>query len=268
VSNITLIIAIMLLIMFALKKLVGSLLMPLPLLGLFTLLALFSAFKGRKFSLVIACLGLSTLLAMSTPFVANLILKNNEPATLSFHPSKHPELDKIVVLGCDINPNPALSANHQLGNCALTRLVEGVKLAKHYPKSQLIVSGGGYENITNSSLMYQTAIDLGIDKNRLMQNPYAMDTAQEAALLAPKLVDFKVALVTSVLHMPRAQNLFSAQGVTSIPAATDFHNFAAFPLHKQFVPNAQALLAVTQYCHEMIGTAWIAVRRWLDPEAL
>jgi uncharacterized SAM-binding protein YcdF (DUF218 family) len=68
--------------------------------------------------------------------------------------------------------------------------------------------------------------------------------------------------------MPRAQNLFSAQGVTSIPAATDFHNFAAFPLHKQFVPNAQALLAVTQYCHEMIGTAWITVRRWLDPEAL
>ena len=45
--------------MFALKKLLGGLLMPLPLLGFFTLLALFSAFKGRKFSLVIACLGLS-----------------------------------------------------------------------------------------------------------------------------------------------------------------------------------------------------------------
>jgi len=267
-SNITYIIDFMLLIMFALKKLLGGLLMPLPLLGLFTLIALCLAFKGRKFSLVIAFFGLSTLLAISTPFVANLVLKNNEPTSLSFHPSKHPQLDKIVVLGCDINPNPVLSANNQLGNCALTRLVEGVKLAKYYPKSQLIVSGGGYENITNSSLMYQTAIELGINKNRLLQNPKAMDTAQEAALLAPKLVDFKVALVTSVLHMPRAQDLFSAQGVTSIPAATDFHNFAALPFHKQLVPNAQALLAVTQYSHEVIGTTWIKVRRWLDPEAL
>ena len=99
----------MLLIMFALKKLLGGLLMPLPLLGFFALIALFLAFKGRKFSLVIAFFGLSTLLAISTPFVANQILKSNEPTSLSFHPSKHPELDKIVVLGCDINPNPVLS---------------------------------------------------------------------------------------------------------------------------------------------------------------
>ena len=177
-------------------------------------------------------------------------------------------MDKIVVLGCDVNPNAALSANSQLGNYALTRLVEGIRLAHIYPNAQLIVSGGGYGKITNSLLMYKTAISLGVNKNRIVKNPNAMDTAQEAKFLASKLVDYNTALVTSVSHMPRAINLFSAQGIDAIPAATDYHNFAIYPWYKQLIPNAKALLVVTQYAHEMVGSAWISLRRSIDPEAL
>lgn len=254
--------------MLVFKKLLGGLLMPLPLFGLLAFIALFFAFKGSKSALFLSSLSVLILLLLSTPFVANLILKNNESPSLAFNSLKHPKIDKIVVLGCDINPNPSLSANNQLGNCALTRLVEGVKLAKHYPNAQLIVSGAGHENITNSELMYKTAITLGVNKNRLAQNASATDTAEEAKLLAPKLVDYNVALVTSVLHMPRAKDLFNAQGVEVITAATDYHNFAALPWHKQFIPNAHALFVVTQYSHEIIGNAWISIRRWIDPEAL
>lgn len=254
--------------MFAVKKILGGLLMPLPLFGLFAVIMLLLALKGRKSALFMALLSCITLLVLSTPLVADLITKPNQPAALAFNALKHPRIDKIVVLGCDINPNSALSANNQLGNCALTRLVEGVKLAKHYPNSQLIVSGGGYEKITNSSLMYKTAMSLGISKSRIIQNPTAMDTAAEAKLLAPKLVDYNVALVTSVLHMPRAKDLFNAQGVEVIPAATDYHNFAALPLHKQLIPDAAALRVVTQYCHELLGRIWIKLRRALDSEAL
>ena len=199
--------------MFAIKKLLGGLLMPLPLLGLFALIMLLLAFRGKRSALFLSFISLAALLLVSTPLVANLIIKNNESPALAFNSLKQPKIDKIVVLGCDINPNTALSANNQLGNCALTRLVEGIKLAKLYPNAQLIVSGGGYQKVTNSSLMYNTAINLGINKNRLVQNPAAMDTPAEARLLAPTLVDYKVALVTSVLHMPRAKDLFNAQGV-------------------------------------------------------
>ena len=254
--------------MFAIKKLLGGLLMPLPLLGLFALIMLLLAFRGKRSALFLSFISLAALLLLSTPLVANLIIKNNESPALAFNSLKQPKIDKIVVLGCDINPNTALSANNQLGNCALTRLVEGIKLAKLYPKAQLIVSGGGYQKVTNSSLMYNTAINLGINKNRLVQNPAAMDTPAEARLLAPTLVDYKVALVTSVLHMPRAKDLFNAQGVEVITAATDYHNFAVLPWHKQLVPNAQALHVVTQYSHEVVGKAWISMRRWIDPEAL
>lgn len=254
--------------MFELKKLLGGLLMPLPLLGLISVILLIFAFKHRKLVIGISLLSLLTLLLISTPFIANLLLKNNQPTLLAFNPLKHPSIDKIVVLGCDINPNTALSANSQLGNCALTRLVEGVRLANIYSGAQLIVSGGGYGKVTNSQLMYKTAISLGISKNRMVQNPNAMDTAQEAKLLASKLVDYHVALVTSVSHMPRAKNLFNAQGITVIPAATDYHNFAIYPWYKQFIPNAKALLVVTQFAHEAIGKAWIKIRRKINPEAL
>ena len=258
----------MLLIMFELKKILGGLLMPLPLLGLLSLILLIFALKQRKLVITLSFLSLATLLLASTPWVANLLIKHNQPTSLAFNFLKHPKIDKIVVLGCDINPNPALSANSQLGNCALTRLVEGIRLANIYPRAQLIVSGGGYEKITNSALMYKTAISLGINKNRIVQNPNAMDTAQEAAFLASKLVDYNTALVTSVSHMPRAINLFNAQGVAAFPAATDYHNFAAYPWYKQLIPNAKALLVVTQFAHEVVGDAWIKIRRTINPEAL
>lgn len=258
----------MLFIMFELKKILGGLLMPLPLLGLLSLILLIFALKQRKLVITLSFLSLATLLLASTPWVANLLIKHNQPTSLAFNFLKHPKIDKIVVLGCDINPNPALSANSQLGNCALTRLVEGIRLANIYPRAQLIVSGGGYEKITNSALMNKTAISLGINKNRIVQNPNAMDTAQEAAFLASKLVDYNTALVTSVSHMPRAINLFNAQGVAAIPAATDYHNFAAYPWYKQLIPNAKALLVVTQFAHEVVGDVWIKIRRTINPEAL
>ncbi|MBQ4833267.1 YdcF family protein [Pseudoalteromonas sp. MMG010] len=254
--------------MFVIKKIVGGLLMPLPVLGLFSFIMLLIAFKNRKSALVISTLSLAVLLAISTPFVASRIIEPNEPISLAFNRLKQPSIDKIIVLGCDVNPNAALSANNQLGNCALTRLVEGIKLAKYYPQAQLIVSGGGYNMVTNSSLMYKTAISLGVNKARISQNPYAMDTAAEARLLAPQLIDYNVALVTSVLHMPRAKGLFNAQGIDVIPAATDYHNFSIIPMHKQFVPSAHTLMVVTQYCHEMIGNAWIGLRRFINPESV
>ncbi|CAM4398833.1 hypothetical protein [Pseudoalteromonas ostreae] len=53
-----------------------------------------------------------------------------------------------------------------------------------------------------------------------------MNTADKAQLLAPTLVDFKVALAG---HMACAKDLFNSQGVDVIPAATDFYDFSAWP---------------------------------------
>ncbi|MGO3916341.1 MAG: YdcF family protein [Pseudoalteromonas sp.] len=254
--------------MFELKKIIGALIMPLPLVGVLTLIFLIMALRGSKLAGTLGLLSITSLLALCTPFVGQFIVAPHNQVALHFEVKKHKSVDKIVVLGCDIIPNSALAANSQLGNCAKSRLIEGLRLAYYYPQAQLIVSGGGYGNATNSNLMRQTAISLGINPKRIKQNPAAMDTADEAKFLAPKLVDFDVALVTSASHMPRASDLFYTQGVNVIPAATDFHDFSQWPGYKQFIPNADVLLAVTRHWHEVIGSAWVAIRRWLTPEAL
>jgi uncharacterized SAM-binding protein YcdF (DUF218 family) len=254
--------------MFELKKIIGSMLMPLPLVGLLCLLCFFYTLRNHKLASIMGMIFVGFLLSISTPFIAQKLINPSSQIKYVFDVKKHQQLDKIVVLGCDVNPNPQLTANSQLGNCAKSRLVEGLRLAYFYPNAYLIVSGGGIGNVTNSALMAQTAISLGVNPKRIKQNPAAMDTADEAKFLAPALVDYKVALVTSASHMKRAKDLFYVQGIDALPAATDFYDFSAWPPHKQFIPSVGVLKAVTAYWHEIIGRTWIELRRWIDPQAL
>ena len=254
--------------MFEVKKVIGQLLMPLPLSLLVLMLLLLWLSKQRKLPYFLCWLSVLGLWFLATPFMAQKITDSHYQGITAFAPEKHKNLDKIVVLGCNLHPDSRLPSNAQLGGCGLARLVEGVRLARLYPQAQLFVSGAGYGNTTSSSLMAATAQSLGVAKARIRHNPKAKDTAEEARLLAPRLVDYDVALVTSASHMHRAKNLFNAQGVEVIPAATAFYNFSQLPLSRQFIANHEALLIVTRIWHEKVGMMWLSLRRWIDPEAL
>ncbi|MEQ3450144.1 YdcF family protein [Pseudoalteromonas sp. XMcav2-N-2] len=182
--------------------------------------------------------------------------------------SKHKSIDYITVLGCGVRPAPQFPANLQLSGCALSRLTEGLRLLHAYPHAQLIVSGAGNGKTTSSAMMAKTAIALGVSSDKIIQNPKARDTAEEALLLATRLVDSKVALVTSASHMARAQDLFSAQGVDTIAAPVQFYSYGNAQGFRRFIANASVLNAVTTYAHELIGRQWIALRRMIDPQAL
>lgn len=254
--------------MFEVKKVIGQLLMPLPLsLVVLMGLMLFIA-KTRKGPYIASWFVLLTTWALSTPYVAQHIIEWDTGSLAAFNPSKHNNIDKIVVLGCDLYPNKSLPSNAQLGSCGLARLVEGVRLANIYPKAQLYVSGYGYGHATSAGLMARTTQSLGISATRIKQNPNAKDTADEAKMLAPLLVDYDVALVTSASHIQRAKNLFEAQGIEVFAAPTEFYNFKQYPPSRQFIPNHKALEVVTRIWHEQLGSMWITIRRVIDPEAL
>jgi uncharacterized SAM-binding protein YcdF (DUF218 family) len=254
--------------MFEIKKIIGSVLMPLPLSLIFIAFCLLFISKTNIKSYLMIWLLICFLWAISTPYIANMIIAPQERVLTSFDLNRHAHLDKIVVLGCDVYPNPQLHSNGQLGGCALSRLVEGLRLANHYPKADLIVSGGGVKKTSNAALMAQTAKALGIASHRVQQNPKAMDTKDEARLLAPHLVDRKVALVTSASHMSRATDLFKAQGVEVLPAPTQFYSLKSQPRSRRFIAQAGTLKAITSYCHEWLGKVWISLLRTIDPEAL
>lgn len=254
--------------MFELKKIIGGMLMPLPMLLLLLFVLLIMSNKSRKVIWSLSMSVVITLWMISTPFFAHYLVSPLENYSSAFNTQKHTNIDYVVVLGCDVRPDKTLPANSQLGRCALTRLVEGMRIVNHYPNAKLVVSGAGVGKVTNSGLMTQVAISLGIPKSRILQNPSALDTADEARLLAPRLVDSKVALVTSASHIKRAQSLFEKQGVKVILAPTDFATLAAWPSYKQVIPSAEVLRIVTEHAHEWIGSAWISIVRMFDPEAM
>ena len=85
--------------MFEIKKIIGSLLMPLPLLGLLTLVMVFLAIAHKRKALYFGFISILTLMLISTPFIGqSLIAASNNPAW-QFNQAKHPKLDNIVVLG-------------------------------------------------------------------------------------------------------------------------------------------------------------------------
>ncbi|ATC95168.1 YdcF family protein [Pseudoalteromonas tunicata] len=245
---------------FELKKLIGSLVMPLPLMLMLVLLGLIQLIRQKRRSgLLLMFLPLVLLILLSTPFISNLIIEKKEASYSAFNSNKHPVIHYVVVLGCKIMPNKSRPANSQLGHCSLARLYEGLRLAKLYPSAKLVVSGGGFKGVSNSEIMRQAAIAIGFDPQRILLNPKARDTAEEALLLAPKLVDNQVALVTSIAHMQRAVELFNQQGVDVIAAPTDWQEMPMNPLWRQFVPTPEALMALTEHQHEWIGNLWLEI---------
>ena len=254
--------------MFEIKKIIGGLLMPLPLTLIVLSVCLLFIAKQNKKSYLTAWLCVIATWFISMPFGANLLIEPVEKTQASFDLKKHKRLDYIVVLGCDVYANSRLPANGQLGGCALSRLVEGLRLANAYPQAKLIVSGYGFGKTTGADLMAETARSLGIAKHRISTNPTAKDTADEAKLLAPKLVDRQVALVTSASHMARASDLFYVQGVDVIKAPVQFFSFNNTPNYRKFIPRSDELYAVKTHWHEFVGKAWIALRRFINPEAL
>ena len=254
--------------MFEIKKIIGGLLMPLPLTLIVLSVCLLFIAKQNKKSYLTAWLCVIATWFISMPYGANLLIEPVEKTQAPFDLKKHKRLDYIVVLGCDVYANSRLPANGQLGGCALSRLVEGLRLANAYPQAKLIVSGYGFGKTTGADLMAATAKSLGIAKHRVLTNPIAKDTADEANLLAPRLVDRKVALVTSASHMARASDLFYAQGVDVLKAPVQFYTYTNTPNYKLFIPNSAVLKAVKSHWHEVIGKTWIALRRFINPEAL
>ena len=76
--------------------------------------------------------------------------------------------------------------------------------------------------MSDARMMEQIALSLGVDNDRLILEEKSLNTYEEAIELKPLLKNDPFVLVTSARHMPRAMMLFQKQGMTPIPAPTDY----------------------------------------------
>ena len=108
--------------------------------------------------------------------------------------------------------------------------------------------------------------DLGVPPIAILCESEARDTAENAsktfALLRERGCK-KILLVTSAWHMPRAQMLFKADGITVIPVGCDYENtpYAPFsgPLWMQ-LPTPEAAGKSAYYIKELLGLLFYSIR--------
>lgn len=251
--------------MFLLKKIVGHLLFPLPLLCLLLLLGLFALWRRkRRAARVLLALAIGALLLLSYPPVPLAMITPLEQAYAPIDAARLAALKTlpqpiryIVVLGGGHADTPTLTPISRLSGATLARLAEGIRLSRQFPAATLLLSGGApFSETTDADLMAQAAVSLGVARSRIAQEAQSLDTDDEARLIQYMVGTAPLLLVTSASHMPRAMGLFRHYGLHPIAAPTDY----MAPMVPQegplaFFPNSYNLHLAERAVYEYLGLA-------------
>jgi uncharacterized SAM-binding protein YcdF (DUF218 family) len=202
---------------FHLKKLLGMLLMPIPLVLVALCVGLLlMRHRPRAGKGVIAGATLFLLLTSWNP-VADSLLAPFEDDFPIFDVRQRVAV--VVVLGGCHATDDSLPPAAQLCATSLHRLTEGVRILAANPEARLFVSGfAGVDRRPHADVLREVAIALGVEATRIEAFPEPRDTAEEAAAMAPALRDVPFALVSEASHLPRAVDAFEAAGLHPLPA--------------------------------------------------
>ncbi len=247
---------------FFLKNLLGTLLLP-PANGL-TLLLLALLFRKRRPALALAIFGGALLFAQSLPIVARALIAPLEAQAGPVF-SDADGAGAIVVLGSGVNIDAAEYGGDTASERSLTRLRYGVHVARQ-TGLPLLVTGGMLPRTSKSEAEIMAGIaesEFGIAVR--WQESNSMDTADNARLSAAILKAAgveRIVLVTHAFHMPRARQLFAAEGLSVVAAPTDFKGQNRQPLSVfDFLPQPRAIQNSYYALHECIGIAWASLPR-------
>lgn len=165
----------------------------------------------------------------------------------------------VMVLGSSHSDIQAATAVQSLSAVALARLSEGIRQLGLGQDCILIVSGWGGEltQISHAEMMAKAAVELGVDKIKIIQFPLARDTLEEAQYLKWELGDSSFRLVTSASHMPRAMAIFTGKGLLASAAPTDFRARDDF----WWRLTADNLVSSQRAIHEYIGRLWLWIKQ-------
>jgi len=241
---------------FFLKKMVGTLVMPIPITLLLILLGLWWL-KSNPIRARLTLGGAFLVLFLSSwhPVADHLIqpLESQHPVFDINQP-----VDAVVVLGSASHIAPeGAPALMNLGSSAVFRLEEGIRILRANPNAMLLVTGyAGFSSAPpHAELLKKSAIQLGISEDRILAFPTARDTEHEAELTAAILKNKRFALVTEASHMVRALEFFHRQSLQPIPApATHTGGYST-----DYRVESRATYKTERAIYESLGRLW----QWL-----
>ena len=242
---------------FFLRKLISSLLYPPTFCLVIALLGWILLLGGRFTRIAKGVIGASliTLLLLSIPALQKPAIRLLEASGTK---TSAENIDAIVVLGAGVYEwEDGAPATKNLGATSLSRAIEGIRLAKKYPETPLIFTGGTIgDRPASSASMADLAIDLGIPEEQIITFSTPTSTWEEAQRTAAELGTSKVILVSSALHLPRAILLFEKSGISASPSPTDYLSDPSPSDILDFLPNAGAWLTWQRAFHEIYGRIW------------
>ena len=248
--------------LFFLKKFIGGLLLPLPLLliviGVAILLLWFTRWQRTAKTLLTA--GWLALLLLSLQPVADGLLKPIEDRYPTWQ--GEPKAQYIVILGGGYTWNPQWAPSSNLINNSLPRVTEGIRLWQANPGAKLIFTGARAigNPVSTAEAGARVAESLGVPRDAIVTLDTPKDTEEEAAAVAKMTGDTPFLLVTSASHLPRAMIFFQRQGLKPIPAPANQIAITS-PLNpwERVIPSPLWLMHSDRASYETLGRVW----QWL-----
>jgi uncharacterized SAM-binding protein YcdF (DUF218 family) len=252
--------------MFVLKKIISAFVYPVPvaLVVLLVGLALLWRRRASRWGRLGVTVGIALLALFATKPLPELAVRSLEQRYEVFLPARHADepVEWVVVLAGGVDDDARLPPNDQVTEVGLARLMEGLRILRHYPGARLLLSGGGFfSKIPEAEAMRDVALMLGTDSSRIVIETGSWDTDDQAKAIRQVVEEARFVLVTSAVHLPRAMALFRGQGLEPLPAPTQHQASGPFRPHLRWLlPTAGNLTMLTAAWHEYLGWGWVRLR--------
>lgn len=241
--------------MFLIKKILTACLVPPfgPLLVI--ILGLLLQARRPRLGRALAWFGVVSAVLLSLPLTVGWLvapLENQPPLDLS----RVGEAQAIVILGGGRNGYAPEYGGQTVNRLTLERVRYGAVLARQTHLPVLVSGGAPSGGRAEAMLMAQTlSEDFGIQARWLEKaSRDTQENAQLSAAILKPLGIQKVILVSHALHLRRAQAEFSAAGLETLAAPTNFAQGTSGDEHIPWLlPNAKAAYTGWMACHEWLG---------------
>ena len=254
-----------------LTKILTQLVMPLGTAALCAALGLAAlALRRTGFGVALVFAGFAWVWLWATPVFSYWVRASLEARYPPVAVAALPAADAIVVLGGAISGAAPPRLYPDLSSAA-DRVWHAARLFHAGKAPELILSGGAlpWERAQGpeTDAMVVFLHDLGVPDDRLVLE-WGSTTTRENALETQRLLRAKgiqrVLLVTSALHMARAEASFRAVGIEVVPAATDHEIVTpSSPTLLDYLPDASALAGSSRAFKEYLGFWVYRLRGWV-----
>jgi uncharacterized SAM-binding protein YcdF (DUF218 family) len=143
------------------------------------------------------------------------------------------------------------------------RIWQAVRLYKEKRIKKILIAGGSAEffakDTVESVLLKGFLVKIGIPAEDIITEENSRNTRENAVFTAKLLQNFphkNLLLITSAMHMPRAELCFRKVGLNcDIYPADQYSGSRRFGIEDLFVPNARTLFNWNAFIHELFGMA-------------